>query len=72
MESDGLELKRLLWKTEYIGYREIDRVEVYIKIDEEISKNTTEYATDQSALLRKSGFRFIDYTNAEDIMMNIF
>lgn len=72
LESDRLELKRLLRKTENIRYREIDRVEVYIRVDEEISKSATEYATDQSALLRKSGFKFIDYTNAEDIIMNIF
>lgn len=72
MNMDGLELRRLLRKTVHLGYNTIDRVEVYIRVDEEISKNATKYATDQAALLRKSGFKFKDFTNAEDIIMNIF
>jgi hypothetical protein len=72
LKGNALEMKRLLRKTVSIAYKDIDRVEVYIRADEEISKESTEYATDQSALLRKSGFRFIDYTNAEDVIMNLF
>jgi len=72
LKENALEMKRLLRKTVSIAYKDIDRVEVYIRADEEISKESTEYATDQSALLRKSGFRFIDYTNAEDVIMNLF
>ena len=72
MTSDGLELKRFLRSTANIPFKEIDRVEVYIRADEEISKDATEYATNQSANLRKSGFKFIDYTNAENVIMNLF
>jgi len=70
--KNGLELKRFLRGSEKIPFKEIDRVEVYIRVDEEISKDATEYATDQSAMLRKSGFKFIDYTNAENVIMNLF
>ena len=72
MTGDGLELKRFLRGSEKIPFKEIDRVEVYIRVDEEISKDATGYATDQAAILRKSGFKFIDYTNAENIIMNMF
>lgn len=72
LTPDGFKISRLLRKAVTIPYKEINRVEVYIRVDDEISKAATEYATDQSANLRKSGFKFIDYTNAEDIIMNMF
>jgi len=72
LKQDGLEISRLLRRTTHVPYKDINRVEVYIRVDEEISKDATEYATDQSAILRKSGFRFIDYTNAENVIMNMF
>lgn len=72
MTRDGLEIQRFLRGTEKIPFKEIDRIEVYIRVDEEISKDATEYATNQSVILRKSGFKFIDYTNAENVIMNIF
>ena len=72
LRDNAMELKRTLRKPVEIRYREISRVEVYIRVDEEISKDATEYATDQSAILRKSGFKFVDYTNAENIIMNLF
>jgi hypothetical protein len=70
--ADGFQISRFLRSKLVIPYKEIDRVEVYIRADEEISKDATDYATDQSALLRKSGFRFVDYTNAEEIIVNMF
>ena len=72
LRKDGIEIKRFLRGTEDIPFKKIDRVEVYIRVDEEISKDATEYATDQSAILRKSGFRFKDYTNSENTIMNLF
>jgi len=72
LRKDGIEIKRFLRHTENIPFKKIDRVEVYIRVDEEISKDATEYATDQSAILRKSGFRFTDYTNSENIIMNLY
>ena len=72
MTEDSLELKRFLRASANIPFKEIDRVELYIRVDDEISKDATEYATNQSAILRKSGFKFIDYTNAENVIMNLF
>ena len=72
MKPEGMQLKRLLRKTSIIPYKNIDRVEVYIRVDEEISKDATDYATDQSSILRKSGFKFMDYTNGEDTIVNLF
>lgn len=72
LTPEGLEITRFLRGTANIPYEDIDRIEVYIRADEEINKDATEYATDQSAILRKSGFKFIDHTNAEDIIMNMF
>jgi len=72
MTGDGLELKRFLRSSAKLPFREINRVELYIRVDDEISKDATEYATNQSAILRKSGFKFIDYTNAENIIMNLY
>ena len=72
LKKDGIVLKRFLRKTEDISFKQIDRVEVWIRVDEEISKDATEYATDQSAVMRKSGFRFTDFTNSENIIMNLF
>lgn len=72
LRENNIELKRMLRKPIYINYRDINRVEVYIRVDDEISKEATEYATDQSAILRKSGFKFVDYTNAESVIMNLF
>ena len=72
LRKDGIEIKRFLRSTETIPYRDINRIEVYLRVDEEISKEATEYSTNQSATLRKSGFKFIDYTNAENNIMNIF
>jgi hypothetical protein len=72
MKQNELEIKRFLRKKIQIPFKEIDRVEVYIRVDEKISKDATDYATDQSAILRKSGFKFIDYTNAENKIMNLF
>ena len=72
LTGDGLELKRFMRTSANIPFNEIDRVELYIRVEDEISKDATEYATNQSAILRKSGFKFIDYTNAENIIMNLF
>lgn len=70
--DDGFKITRFMRKTILIPYKDIDRAEVYVRVDKEISKEATDYSTDQSAMLRKSGLKFIDYTNAEEIIMNIF
>jgi hypothetical protein len=52
--------------------KEIERVELFIRLDKEISEDAKTYAMDSSANLRKAGFKFKDYTNAEDIILNLF
>jgi len=70
--ENGLKIERFLRRTHIIPYKDIDRVEVYIKVDDEISQESKDYATNQAAILRKSGLKFVDYTNAESIIMNLF
>lgn len=70
--SDGVQIKRILRKPVHIPYKSIDRAEIYLRVDEEISKQSTEYAQEQSANLRKSGFKFQDYTNSDNTIMNLF
>lgn len=72
LASDSLKIKRFLRNTAVIPFKDIDRAEIYIRVDDEISKEATDYATDQSAILRKSGFKFRDYTNAEKNIINLF
>ncbi len=71
-KGDGLSIKRLLHDEVIIPYKSIDRAEVYLRVDKEISKQATEYATDQSAILQKSGFKFKDYTNSDTTILNLF
>jgi hypothetical protein len=72
LEPGGLSLSRFLKGRKLLPYGEINRADVYIRMDEEISADAKGYATDQSAALRKSGFRFKDYTNSEDTIMNVY
>lgn len=70
--ADGILVKRLLRPDVHIPYKSIDRADVYLRVDAEISKQATEYAQEQSSSLRQSGFKFNDYTNAENKIMNLF
>ena len=72
LEKEGLSISRFLRGRKVLPYREIDRAEVYLRLDEKISDDAKKYATDASASYRKSGFKFKDWTNAEDKIMNIF
>lgn len=71
-KSDGISIKRLLHKEIFLPYKSIDRAEVYLRTDEDISQKSTEYATEQSSVLRKSGFKFKDYTNSDVTILNLF
>jgi hypothetical protein len=71
-KSDGLSINRLLHKEVHIPYKSIDRAEVYLRVDEEISQQATDYATEQAKILRESGFKFKDYTNSDATIMNLF
>jgi hypothetical protein len=72
LDDQGVTLKRLLRKKIVLNYGEIDRIELFQRVDDEISTESKDYATDHSANLRKSGFKFKDYTNAEKNILNIF
>lgn len=72
MGKDGIEITRLMMSKTAIPYKSIERVEIYIRQSEEISDEARQYAMDASATLRKAGFKFKDYTNAEAKIMNIF
>ncbi len=71
-KSDGISIKRLLHKEVFLPYKSIDRAEAYIRVDKEISQQATNYATEQSSVLRKSGFKFKDYTNSDATILNLF
>ena len=70
--KEGLSIKRLIRKDVIIPYRAIDRAEVYLRVDDEIDEAAKKYATDQAETLRKSGFKFKDYTNSDQIILNLF
>jgi len=72
LEPGGLSLSRFMKGRKALPYKEIERADVYIRLEEEISADAKNYAMDQSAALRKSGFRFKDYTNTESTIMNLF
>ncbi len=70
--KEGLSIKRLLRKDVLIPYRSIDRADVFIKVDETIEEAAKKYATGQAEIMRNSGFKFKDYTNSDQIILNLF
>ncbi len=69
--KDGLSIKRLLRKDVLIPYKSIDRADVFIKVDEKIDEAAKKYAMDQADQLRKSGLKFRDFTNSDQIILNL-
>jgi hypothetical protein len=72
LEEEGLSVARFLRGRKLLPYEEIDRAELYLRVDEKISEDAKKYATDASTGYRKSGFKFKDYTNSEDKIMTLF
>ena len=72
LAEEGLTLSRFLRGRKVLPYGDIDRAEVYLRPDEKISDDAKKYAMDASANYRKSGFKFKDWTNSEDKIMNLF
>ena len=70
--AEGLTITRALKRKVVLPYRDIDRAEVFMRVDKEISEEAKKYAMDSSSTYRKSGFKFKDYTNTEDTIMNLF
>jgi hypothetical protein len=71
-KKEGISITRLLRKDVLIPYKTIDRAEVYLRVDDEIDEEAKKYATGQAEILRKSGFKFKDYTNSDQIILNLF
>ena len=63
--ENGLTLTRLLKRTRTVPYRRIERVEVWIREEGKISEEAERYTKESSDRLRKSGLKFVDYTNDE-------
>jgi hypothetical protein len=71
LEENSLTIKRLLIGTINLPYKNIDRIELYIKEDIEIPDSVKKYAVDESQRLSKTGFKFKDFTNSEQNIMNM-
>ncbi|MBT3285215.1 hypothetical protein HN807_12350 [Candidatus Bathyarchaeota archaeon] len=69
--KEGLSIKRLLRKDVLIPYKSIDRADVFVKVDETIDEEAKKYAIDQADQLRKSGLKFRDFTNSDQIILNL-
>jgi hypothetical protein len=65
LDDSSLRISRFLKKTLVIPYKRIERAEVYIREEGKISEEANKYAKDSASNLRKTGFKFNDYTNAE-------
>jgi hypothetical protein len=71
-DKEGLTISRFMKGKMTLPYKEIERAEVFIRVDENISQESRDYAMDTSSNLRKSGFSFKDYTNSEGTIVNLF
>jgi len=63
----GLKIARTLKGTKILPYDTVDRLELFIRDERQgkPSKEALQYARDHVNDLRKTGFKFIDYTNNE-------
>lgn len=70
----GLRISRILKRTATIPYGSIERIELYIRDEKrgKPSKEAVQYATDAIITMRRTGFKFHDYTNAEENIALIF
>jgi hypothetical protein len=65
LEEEGLRISRLLKRSVFLPYKEIMRAEVYIREPGDIPDDALEYTKVNAEKLRKTGFGFVDFTNAE-------
>lgn len=65
LEAEGLRISRFLKGSTLIKYKDLPRVEVYMREPGEIAEDALNYTKDNAERLRKTGFGFIDYTNSE-------
>jgi hypothetical protein len=71
LTETGLKISRLLKGTFTIPYASIARAEIYVKDKKrgKVSKEAMQYAREASDSLRKTGFKFTDYTNDDDAIV---
>ena len=71
LTNKGVRVSRFLKGTITIPYGTIARAEIYVKDQRkgEISKDAMEYAKESASALRKSGFKFHDYTNDDSTIV---
>ena len=70
----GLRISRILKRTVTIPYGSIERMELYIRNEKrgKPSKEAVQYAKDAIITMRRTGFKFHDYTNAEENIALLF
>ena len=71
LTHEGVTIKRPLRGSTVIPYRSIVRAEIYIKKKPTsvVSKDALRYAKGTVEALKRSGFKFSDYTNAEETIV---
>ena len=69
-----LRISRILKRTATIPYTSIERMELYIRDEKrgKPSEEAVQYAKDAIITMRRAGFKFHDYTNAEENIALIF
>jgi hypothetical protein len=69
--NEGLKIARVLKGATTIPYSSIVKAEVYIRNrrSESVSKEAIRYAKESVSVMRQSGFKLTDYTNAEDAIV---
>ncbi len=71
LTDTGIKVSRFLKSTVTVPYASIARAEIYIKPQKggKASKEALQHAKENADALRKSGFKFVDYTNDDDAMI---
>lgn len=69
--GEGVAVKRLFRSKVTIPYSSIARAEIYVRKQpmREVSKEALRYAKGSVQALRRSGFKFSDYTNSEEAIV---
>jgi len=71
LTREGVTITRLLRRAVTIPYKSLVRAEIYVRKQptEGIPKEALRFAKDAVGALRRSGFKFSDYTNAEEAIV---
>lgn len=74
MTANGLKITRFMKRTATLSYSSISRIDLYIRDEKKgnLSQDALKYSKESINELRRAGFRFVDYTNAESSIALIF